>query len=68
MAGNRHSDKEKFRIDLNRPESCEMSEQPLKTLLKSRDFQSEHELRRLSHAAANRYRWPYGRVSRDAGD
>jgi hypothetical protein len=43
MAGNRHSDKEKFRIDLNRPESCEMSEQPLKTLLKSRDFQFECE-------------------------
>jgi hypothetical protein len=30
--GNRHSDKEKFRSDLNRPESCEMSGRLLETL------------------------------------
>jgi len=42
-AGNRHSDKEKFRSDLNRPESCEMSEPPLKALRKSGDFQAEYE-------------------------
>jgi hypothetical protein len=39
----RHSDKEKFRSDLNRPESCEMSERFLKTLRKSGDFQAEYE-------------------------
>jgi len=33
-ARNRHSDKEKFRSDLNRPESCKMSERLLKTLQK----------------------------------
>jgi hypothetical protein len=38
-----HSDKEKFRSDLNRPESYEMSERLLKTLRKSRDFQAEYE-------------------------
>jgi hypothetical protein len=37
-AGNRHSDKKKFRRDLNRPESCEMSEPPLQALQKSGDF------------------------------
>jgi hypothetical protein len=37
----RHSDKEKSRNDLNRPESCEMSEQLLKTLRKSGAFQAE---------------------------
>jgi len=42
-AGNRHSDKEKFRSDLNRPESCEMSESPLKALRKSGDFHAEYE-------------------------
>jgi hypothetical protein len=42
-AGNRHSDKEKFRSDLNRPESCERSEPLLKTLGKSGDFQAEYE-------------------------
>jgi hypothetical protein len=42
-AGNRHSDKEKFRSDLNRPKSCEMSERLLKTLQKSEDFQAEYE-------------------------
>jgi hypothetical protein len=31
-ASNRHSDKEKFRSDLNRPKSCEMSERHLITL------------------------------------
>jgi hypothetical protein len=40
---NRHSDKEKFRSDLNRPKSCEMSERLLKTLRKSGDFQAEYE-------------------------
>jgi hypothetical protein len=40
---NRHSDKEKFRSDLNRPKSCEMSERFLKTLRKSGDFQAEYE-------------------------
>jgi hypothetical protein len=40
---NRHSDKEKFRSDLNRPKSCEMSERILKTLPNSRDFQAEYE-------------------------
>jgi hypothetical protein len=39
----RHSDKEKFCSDLNRPTSCEMSERPLKTLGKSGDFQAEYE-------------------------
>jgi hypothetical protein len=38
----RHSDKEKFRSDLNRPESYEMSERLLKTLRKFADFQSEY--------------------------
>jgi hypothetical protein len=42
-AGNRHSDKEKFRSDLNRPKSCEMSERLLKTLRKSGAFQAEYE-------------------------
>jgi hypothetical protein len=42
-AGNRHSDKEKFRSDLNHPESCEMSEPPLKALRKSGDFHAEYE-------------------------
>ncbi len=35
--------KEKFRSDLDRPESCEMSERLLKTLRKSGDFQADHE-------------------------
>jgi hypothetical protein len=39
----RHSNKEKFRSDLNRPESCEMSERLLKTLEKFGDFQAEYE-------------------------
>src|SRR5258708_35593951 len=34
---------EKFRSDLNRPKSCEMSERLLKTLRKSGDFQAEYE-------------------------
>src|SRR6266849_9377450 len=34
---------EKFRSDLNRPESYEMSERLLKTLRKSGDFQAEYE-------------------------
>jgi hypothetical protein len=38
-----HSDKEKFRSDLNRSESRDMSERLLKTLRKSRDFQAEYE-------------------------
>ncbi len=42
-ARNRHSDKEKFPSDLNRPESYEMSERLLKTLRKSGDFQAEYE-------------------------
>ena len=42
-AGNRHSDKEKFRSDLNRPESCEVSEPPLKALRKSGDLHAEYE-------------------------
>ena len=42
-AGNRHSDKEKFCSDLNRPEGCEVSERLLKTLRKSGDFQAEYE-------------------------
>jgi hypothetical protein len=41
--GNRHSDKEKLRSDLNRSESCEISERLLKTLWKSEDFQAEYE-------------------------
>ncbi len=40
---NRDSDKEKFRSDLNRPESCEMSERLLKALRKFLDFQAEYE-------------------------
>jgi hypothetical protein len=43
-ARNRHSDKEKFCSNLNRPESCEMSERLLETLRKSGDFQSEYAL------------------------
>jgi len=43
--GNRHSDKEKFRGDLNRPESCEMSERLLKTLRNSRDFRADTMVR-----------------------
>ena len=39
----RHSDKEKFRSDLNRPESCKMSERLLKPLRKFADFQAEYE-------------------------
>ena len=42
-ARTRHSDKEKFRSDLNRPESREMSERVLKTLQNSGDFQAEYE-------------------------
>jgi hypothetical protein len=42
-AGNRHSDKEKFGSDLNRPESCEMSKPPSKSLRKSGDFHAEYE-------------------------
>ena len=41
--GNRRSDKEKFGSDLNRPESCKMSERLLKTLRKFADFQAEYE-------------------------
>ena len=61
-ARNRHSDKEKFPCDLNRSESCEMSERLLKTLRKSGDFQAEC----IPDAAATlqmatisecRYRW-----------
>jgi hypothetical protein len=40
---NRHSDKEKFCSNLNRPKSCEMSERLLKTMRKSGDFQAEYE-------------------------
>jgi hypothetical protein len=40
LGGSRHSDKEIFRSDLNRPKSCEMSERLLKTLRKSGDFAS----------------------------
>jgi len=43
QSADRHSDKEKFRSDLNHPESCEMSERLLKTLRKSGDFQAEYE-------------------------
>jgi hypothetical protein len=43
FCGSRHSDKEKFRSDLNRPKSCEMSERLLKTLRNSGDFQAEYE-------------------------
>jgi hypothetical protein len=39
----RHYDKEKFCSDLNRPESCDMSERLLKTLQKFEDFQAEYE-------------------------
>lgn len=42
-ARNRHSDKEKFRSDLNRPEGCKMSERLLKTLWKFADFQAEYK-------------------------
>jgi hypothetical protein len=42
-ARNRHSDKEKFPSDLNRPGSYEMSERRLKTLRKSGDFQADYE-------------------------
>jgi hypothetical protein len=42
-ARNRHSDKEKFPRDLNRPENYEMSERVLKILRKSGDFQAEYE-------------------------
>ena len=38
-----HSDNEKFRSDLNRPEICKMSERALKTLRKFSDFQAEYE-------------------------
>jgi hypothetical protein len=41
-ACDRHSDKKKFCSDLNRSESCEMSERLLKTLRKSEDFQAEY--------------------------
>jgi hypothetical protein len=40
-ARNRHSDKEKFRSDLNRPKIGEMSERLLKALRNSGDFQAE---------------------------
>ena len=39
----RYSVKEKFRSDLNRPESCKMSERLLKTLRKFADFQAEYD-------------------------
>ena len=42
-ARNRHSDEEKLRSDLNRPESCEMSERLLKTIRKFGDFQAEYK-------------------------
>jgi hypothetical protein len=38
-----HSDKEKFRSDLNHAESSEMSEWLLKTLQQFGDFQAEYE-------------------------
>jgi hypothetical protein len=37
-----HSDKQKFRSDLNRSKGCEMSERLLKTLRRSGDFQAEY--------------------------
>jgi hypothetical protein len=43
-AGNRHSDKEKFRNDLKRPKSRDLSEQTLKTLGRFGDFQAEYVL------------------------
>jgi hypothetical protein len=43
FCGSRHSDKEKFRRDLNRPKSCEMSERLLKTLRNFGAFQAEYE-------------------------
>jgi hypothetical protein len=46
-AANCYSDKEKFRNDLNRPESYEMSERHLKTLRKSGDFQGFESLHPL---------------------
>jgi hypothetical protein len=42
-ASNRHSDKERFRSDLNRPKGREMSERLLKTSRKFGDFQAEYE-------------------------
>jgi hypothetical protein len=42
-ARNRHSDKEKFRSGLNRPESREISERAIKRLRKLVDFQAEYE-------------------------
>jgi hypothetical protein len=41
--GNHHSDNQKFRSDLNRSESCEMSEWFLKIMRKIEDFQAEYE-------------------------
>jgi hypothetical protein len=43
FCGSRHSDKERFRSDLNRPKSCEISERLLKTLRYFGDFQAEYE-------------------------
>jgi hypothetical protein len=43
LGGNRYSDQEKFRNDLNRPNCCEMSEGLLKTLQNSGNFQAEYE-------------------------
>ena len=43
LSGSHHSDKEKFRSDLN-PKSCEMSERFLKTLPNSGDFQAEYDV------------------------
>jgi hypothetical protein len=57
--GRRHSDKEKFRSNLNRPDCWKMSEQALKTLRKSGDFQAEYTLALSQMATISecRYRW-----------
>jgi hypothetical protein len=44
FSGSRHSDKEKFHSDLNRPKSCKISEWVLKTLQKFEDFQAEYSV------------------------
>jgi hypothetical protein len=47
--------KRKFRSDLNRAKSCEMSERLLKTLQNSGDFQSEYSSRRYVHSSNARH-------------
>jgi hypothetical protein len=57
--GNRHSDKEKFRSDLNRPKGFEMSERLLKTLrnFPTSKLNTPRPLPQTATISECRYRW-----------